>query len=178
MKNRGNNNHSIAGAFIFLLLGIFAVFGTVMVLMGVKAYRSTDEQTNTHNEYRVLSSYVRSMSRTEDGYGEFRVEEVGGVQTLTIEEGTAAVADIHHIPKAAVAAETEDNIIYPRADNAAEKTHQHNIDQGIHLHVKGLGASPSVKHRKDEARHYQQSVPVNIQSEKTERNAVNVKFQS
>ena len=86
MKNRGNNNHSIASAFIFLLLGIFAVFGTVMVLMGVKAYRSTDEHTNVHNEYRILSSYVRSMSRTEDGYGEFRVEEVGGVQTLTIEE--------------------------------------------------------------------------------------------
>ena len=52
MKNRGNNNHSIASAFIFLLLGIFAVFGTVMVLMGVKAYRSTDEHTNVHNEYR------------------------------------------------------------------------------------------------------------------------------
>lgn len=86
MKKIETSQHSISGAFIFLLLGIFAVFGTVMVLLGVKAYRSTDRQSNQHNEYRILSSYVRSMSRTEDGYGEFRVEEAGRVQTLTIEE--------------------------------------------------------------------------------------------
>ena len=86
MNENKTVHHSISGAFIFLLLGVFGVLGTVMVLLGVKAYRSMDAQTTAHNEYRILSSYVRSMSRTEDGYGAFRLEEAGGVQTLTIEE--------------------------------------------------------------------------------------------
>ena len=30
-------SHAISGVFVFLLLGIFAVFSTVMVLLGAKA---------------------------------------------------------------------------------------------------------------------------------------------
>ena len=31
------SSHAVSGLFVFLLLGVFAVFSTVMVLLGVKA---------------------------------------------------------------------------------------------------------------------------------------------
>ena len=34
------HSHAISGVFVFLLLGVFAVFSTVMVLLGAKAYRA------------------------------------------------------------------------------------------------------------------------------------------
>ena len=38
------SSHAVSGLFVFLLLGVFAVFSTVMVLLGVKAYRGAVER--------------------------------------------------------------------------------------------------------------------------------------
>ena len=37
MSKSTQPSHAISGVFVFLLLGIFAVFSTVMVMMGAKA---------------------------------------------------------------------------------------------------------------------------------------------
>lgn len=81
----GKNNHAISGVFVFLLLGIFAIFSTIMVVMGAKAYRGMVERSDTHNSIRVASSYIRTMLRSNDEAGVLRVEDVDGVQTITME---------------------------------------------------------------------------------------------
>lgn len=74
----------MSGVFVFLLLGLFAVFATIMVLMGAKAYRSTAAQSGVHNAARITSSYLRSMLRADDEAGALRVETVNGVETIAL----------------------------------------------------------------------------------------------
>lgn len=81
----GKNNHAISGVFVFLLLGIFAIFSTIMVVMGAKAYRGMVEKADVHNSIRVASSYIRTMLRSNDEAGVLRVEDLNGVQTITME---------------------------------------------------------------------------------------------
>ena len=86
------SSHAISGLFVFLLLGIFAVFSTVMVLLGVKAYRGAVERTEAHNASRISSSYIRSMLRADDESGVFSIEscegtvgEPGSEQSVTVD---------------------------------------------------------------------------------------------
>ena len=73
-------SHVISGVFVFLLLGLFAVFSTVMVLMGAKAYKGTADRAAEHNAQRIAGAYVRSMVRSDDQNGGVRVEDVDGVR--------------------------------------------------------------------------------------------------
>ena len=72
------SSHAVSGLFVFLLLGVFAVFSTVMVLLGVKAYRGAVERTEAHNASRISSSYIRSMLRADDETGVFSIESCSG----------------------------------------------------------------------------------------------------
>ena len=81
----GKSSHAISGVFVFLLMGIFAIFSTVMVLMGAKAYRGVVDSSSTNNSMRVASSYIRTMLRSDDETGVLRLEEVDGIQTITME---------------------------------------------------------------------------------------------
>ena len=56
-----------------MLLGIFAVSATVMVLLGVRFYRSQTERSADTAQHRILTSYVRSMVRSMDA-GQIGVE--------------------------------------------------------------------------------------------------------
>ncbi|MBQ6365284.1 MAG: DUF4860 domain-containing protein [Oscillospiraceae bacterium] len=85
MNRNSAPSHVISGVFVFLLLGIFAVFSTVMVLLGVKAYRSAVERTGMHNTARINTAYIRTMLRADDETGTFAVEEVTGT---AMENGT------------------------------------------------------------------------------------------
>ena len=77
-------SHAISGVFVFLLLGIFAVFSTVMVLLGAKAYKGTAERAAEHNAGRIACAYVRSMVRADDDQDSLQVEEAGGLLTITM----------------------------------------------------------------------------------------------
>ena len=78
-------SHVISGVFVFLLLGLFAVFSTVMVLTGAKAYKGTADRAAEHNAQRIAGAYVRSMVRSDDQNGGVRVEDVDGVPAITME---------------------------------------------------------------------------------------------
>ena len=80
------DNHTITGAFSFLLLGIFAVAATITVLMGVRFYRLQTEQAALHNDQRILTSYVRSMMRPQDETGVIGTDEIDGIPMLTYAE--------------------------------------------------------------------------------------------
>ena len=42
--SKSGPSHAISGVFVFLLLGIFAVFSTVMVLLGARAYKGAADR--------------------------------------------------------------------------------------------------------------------------------------
>ena len=47
--------HAVSGAFVFLLLGMFAVFSTVLVLLGARAYRSISARSAVNDTSRMAS---------------------------------------------------------------------------------------------------------------------------
>ena len=87
MKRKSSSmQHSMQGVFVFVLLGLFALMSTLMVLLGAQMYRSTVANAQENNNRRVLSAYVRSMVRAEDGYEAVKVEEHEGIQALSMYE--------------------------------------------------------------------------------------------
>ena len=91
-------SHTISGVFVFLLLGIFAVFSTIMVLLGAKAYRNTAERADAHNAARLSTAYVRSMIRSDDEENAVSTEDVDGIPTVTLRnvyDGEAYITRIY-----------------------------------------------------------------------------------
>ena len=84
MKRMRLTPHAMSGVFVFLLLGLFAVFSILMVMFGVRAYRSAAELSGIHGRSRIASAYLRSMLRGNDGEGALRLETVDGVDTVTL----------------------------------------------------------------------------------------------
>lgn len=77
--------HGMQGAFIFMLLGLFALMSTLMVLLGAQMYRATVDRSQYNNENRVMGAYVRSMIRSMDD-GMISVEAPGGIAALALRE--------------------------------------------------------------------------------------------
>lgn len=75
-------SHSISGAFVFLLLGMFAVLSMALVLVGAQAYRTTVDQTAGHTRDRILQAFVRNAARADDENGVIAISEIGGVPVL------------------------------------------------------------------------------------------------
>lgn len=78
--------HSMQGAFVFVLLGFFALLSTLMVLLGAQMYRNTVDHATKNNEERVLGAYVRSMVRAEDALDAVSIEDYDGVKVLAMHE--------------------------------------------------------------------------------------------
>ena len=84
MKRYAPSSHDISGVFVFLLLGVFAVFSTVMVLLSARVYKGTVERLAEHNAARIAPAYVRSMLRADDETGGVTVDEEAGVTAVTL----------------------------------------------------------------------------------------------
>ena len=83
-ERRSAPGHSIPALFVFLLLGIFAVFSLVLIMFSAQAYKSTVDRTSQHNEERILASFVRNNLRTADLSGGIRYETDSTVPRLVI----------------------------------------------------------------------------------------------
>ena len=82
--SKNGPSHAISGVFVFLLLGIFAVFSTVMVVLGAKAYKATADRAAEHNAGRIATAYVRSMVRADDDRDSLRVDDIDGLSAVTM----------------------------------------------------------------------------------------------
>ena len=80
----GERSHAIAGVFVFLLLGVFAVFSTLLVLFGAQAYRATTERTDAHGDERTLYAYVLNSLRGDDRQGVVRMRNEDGIDLLAV----------------------------------------------------------------------------------------------
>ena len=85
-KQRSAEQHGMQGVFVFVLLGLFALMSTLMVLLGAQMYRSTVAHAQANNAKRVLSAYLRSMVRAQDGAQTVELQEYDGVMALALYE--------------------------------------------------------------------------------------------
>ena len=90
-------SHTISGVFVFLLLGIFAVFSTLTVLLGASAYKSSGERSDANNTSRILASYARSRLRSCDEAGSVAIEDVPGVIVTQDDDGNETVGEAGEI---------------------------------------------------------------------------------
>lgn len=81
-KSASARGRSVSGAFVFLLLGVFALFSTLLVLLSAQLYRATVEETRMHNDRRVLGSYLMNIVRGNDAADAVRVERIGETDAL------------------------------------------------------------------------------------------------
>lgn len=77
-------SRAVSGAFVFLLLGIFALFATMLVMLGTRAYESTVDASARHGDGRVLESFLANAVRADDAAGAVSIEEKDGMQVLRI----------------------------------------------------------------------------------------------
>lgn len=84
MEGYRARGHMISGTFVFLLLGVFAVFSTLMVLLSAQFYRASVEQTRLHNERRVLCSYLMNVVRGNDAAGAVTTAQMAGIDVLAL----------------------------------------------------------------------------------------------
>ena len=68
-------SHSISGAFVFTLLGAFAVFSMLLVVLGAQAYRTRK---------RIAAAFVRNAVRAQDERGAIAVEDRDGLPVLAL----------------------------------------------------------------------------------------------
>lgn len=76
--------HSISGAFVFLLLGVFAVFSMLLTVLGAQAYREIIDESSSHTRERIMHTFVRNAVRAQDEADAVSVEEYDGVPVLAI----------------------------------------------------------------------------------------------
>lgn len=99
MKSFQTRSHSISGAFVFLLLGIFALFSVLMVLLSAQLYRNTVHAGDEHNALRVASSYLMNTVHAADRRNAISVEEREGIPMLVLswpdEDGSEDPGDMY-----------------------------------------------------------------------------------
>ena len=82
--SRREQNHVIAGVFVFLLLGVFAVFSTMLVLFGAQAYRNTTDRSAEHDSDRTLYAYVLNTLRGDDAVDTVGLKSENGIDMVTV----------------------------------------------------------------------------------------------
>lgn len=76
--------HTVSGAFVFLLLGVFAVFSMLLVLLGARAYRVTVDEASRQNATRILSAFVRNAVQAADRADTLQVLDESGLSVLAL----------------------------------------------------------------------------------------------
>ena len=84
MKNQKLVPHAMSGVFVFVLLGLFAVFSVVTVLLSASAYRSIADRADSDGTTRLSSAYLRSMLRARDEAGTVQVADEDGVRAVVL----------------------------------------------------------------------------------------------
>ena len=83
MTENGNpRGKHVAGAFVFMLLGVFALFAAFMVLMSAQFYRGIVDDAEAHGNSRVLTNYIINTVRGNDSADSVFVDNVNGTDVL------------------------------------------------------------------------------------------------
>lgn len=94
MNRMRSGSHTIAGAFVFLLLGIFALFSVILVLLSAGAYNRVTEASERNNQARIAPSYLRTMVRGHDVTDGIRTEHLAGILREDEDSGETSVEQV------------------------------------------------------------------------------------
>ena len=79
-----NRGRSISGAIVFFLLGIFALFAVIMVLLSAHAYTSAVDHSAQNAQNRILHHYIVNTLRANDCENAVSVRPMGDGNRLVI----------------------------------------------------------------------------------------------
>lgn len=74
----------IASLMVFLLLGTFAVFCTLLIMLGAQAYQGVMDASNGNTNGRILLNYPLNKVRMNDNASNLCIEDQSGVPVLVI----------------------------------------------------------------------------------------------
>lgn len=80
-KNRGS---AVSGAIVFFLVGVFAFFSVVMVLLAAHTYKNTHLRSDENGDKRVLHHYIVNAVQAADRENAICTDEKNGVKRLVI----------------------------------------------------------------------------------------------
>lgn len=87
MKKRVSpNSHTVSGVFVFLLIGLFAITSILLVLMGVRVYRSVTDAALGNTDYQLALSYLCNKVHAYDHEGGVAIGQEDGMQVLYLKE--------------------------------------------------------------------------------------------
>ena len=84
--------HSISGLFAFVLIGVFALCALIIVVSGIKSYRSMGSANQLSSQQRIALGYVSGKLRALGDADGVSIREEQGVKLLVLseeEDGTA-----------------------------------------------------------------------------------------
>ena len=79
-------NHSIPSAFVFLLIGLFAVTSLTLTLIGTRVYRSVASTAARISDSQMVLSYLCNKIRTFDAQGNISLDDRDGTPVLSLTE--------------------------------------------------------------------------------------------
>ena len=77
-------SHQADSFFVMLLFFLFALTAFILVLIGVKQYKSTANAMNYNYEVRTVTSYLREKVRQNDSDAAISVETINGTKALCL----------------------------------------------------------------------------------------------
>lgn len=88
MKNSrpSTGAHSIAGLFVFFLIGFFALLSVTLVITGVNVYRQVASDADHNTDYQMVLSYLCNKIHAHDHREGVRVDQFEGMQVLCLSE--------------------------------------------------------------------------------------------
>ena len=79
-----SRSHQADSFFVMLLFFLFALTAFILVLIGVKQYKSTANAMNYNYEVRTATSYLREKVRQNDSDAAISVETINGTKALCL----------------------------------------------------------------------------------------------
>lgn len=91
----------MSSLFIFLLIGMFALFSLLCVVVGIGVYRGVVENASTNEQVRTTLSYIANKVHAADFQGAIEVENWHGINALLLREdydGQPYETRIYYLP--------------------------------------------------------------------------------
>lgn len=93
------SGRSVSSLFVYMLIGMFALFSLLLVLIGAGAYQGIVRDEEHTAQVRTSLSYIASKVRAGDATGAVFVEEYQGTSVLALrQDAESAITRIYCLP--------------------------------------------------------------------------------
>lgn len=82
----GKQRSNLSGTFVFVLMGVFALFCIVMAMFSAALFKNVYTQAQAETEKRILFNYAVNAVRAYDCADSVFIQEKGGVKALVLSD--------------------------------------------------------------------------------------------